>query len=203
MANVRHETSCRRHFGHLVTDFYLEIRPTHPTTLYVVDQSTITIVHLGWDVYPQSKYIDIRYYIIREALADGILRHKYIRKTDMMAGILTKTLLRELHQKHTLSLGVRKGFGWERALFFSSDRWFYSQWKVFAHDQGFDEARQEGQTTSGTSCQCCRKLVVRLSGSVGAPVFWCYCSVSPIRTTYALGLDLHLYYWIVTHTNPQ
>lgn len=107
MANASYETSYLRR---LVADIHPGIHPTHPTTLYADNQSAITTAQSGRDVSPRSKYIDIRYHITREALANGILRLEYIRTTDMTADILTKALSRELHQKHTLSLGLRKGF---------------------------------------------------------------------------------------------
>ena len=39
-----------------------------------------------------SRYIDIRYYITREALANSILRLQYCRTENIVADILTKSL---------------------------------------------------------------------------------------------------------------
>lgn len=107
MANASYETSYLRR---LIADIHPDCHPTHPTTLYADNQSAIITAQSGRDVSPRSKHIDIRYHITREALSNGILRLEYIRTTEMTADILTKALPRELHEKHILSMGLRKGF---------------------------------------------------------------------------------------------
>jgi hypothetical protein len=51
-------------------------------------------------VWSRSKHIDVRFHIIREAAANGLVRLEYIRTADMTADILTKALPRELHKRH-------------------------------------------------------------------------------------------------------
>ncbi|EED18959.1 hypothetical protein TSTA_126670 [Talaromyces stipitatus ATCC 10500] len=48
----------------------------------------------------RSKHIDIRFHVIREAIANGLIRLEYIRTTEMTADILTKALPKELHERH-------------------------------------------------------------------------------------------------------
>jgi hypothetical protein len=55
----------------------------------------------------RSKHIDIRFHIIREAIANGLIRLEYTRTTEMTADILTKALPKDLHQRHLEGLGIR------------------------------------------------------------------------------------------------
>lgn len=55
----------------------------------------------------RSKHIDIRFHIVREAIANGLIRLEYTRTTEMTADILTKALPRDLHQRHMEGLGIR------------------------------------------------------------------------------------------------
>ncbi|EED17243.1 hypothetical protein TSTA_022970, partial [Talaromyces stipitatus ATCC 10500] len=48
----------------------------------------------------RSKHIDIRFHVIREAIANGLIRLEYIRTTEITADILTKALPKELHEYH-------------------------------------------------------------------------------------------------------
>jgi transposase InsO family protein len=56
----------------------------------------------------RSKHIDVRFHIIREAAANGLVRLEYVRTADMTADILTKALPRELHLRHMKGLGMEK-----------------------------------------------------------------------------------------------
>jgi hypothetical protein len=55
---------------------------------------------------PRSKHIDIRFHVIREAIANGLIRLEYVRTADMTADILTKALPKELHQRHVKGMGM-------------------------------------------------------------------------------------------------
>ena len=59
-----------------------------------------------WVVSGRSKHIDVRFHIIRDATANGLIRLEYIRSTDMTADILTKALPKELHLRHIKGLGM-------------------------------------------------------------------------------------------------
>jgi len=56
----------------------------------------------------RSKHIDIRFHIIREAAANGLIRLEYVRTADMTADILTKALPKELHVRHMKGLGMER-----------------------------------------------------------------------------------------------
>src|ERR1700722_7931899 len=56
----------------------------------------------------RSKHIDIRFHIIRDAFANGLIRLEYVRTSDMTADILTKPLPKELHLRHVKGLGMDK-----------------------------------------------------------------------------------------------
>jgi hypothetical protein len=54
----------------------------------------------------RSKHIDICFHVIREAIANGLIRLEYVRTADMTADILTKALPKELHQRHVKGMGM-------------------------------------------------------------------------------------------------
>ena len=56
----------------------------------------------------RSKHIDIRFHIIREAAANGLIQLEYIQTIEMTANILTKALPQELHIRHIKGLGMEK-----------------------------------------------------------------------------------------------
>jgi hypothetical protein len=58
------------------------------------------------DKTPRSRYIYIRYHVTREALANGTLRLKYVRTTDMTADILTKILPIQTYRHHVKNMGL-------------------------------------------------------------------------------------------------
>jgi transposase InsO family protein len=75
--------------------------------LYCDNQGAIaTASQPGYAVSNRSKHIDVRFHIIREAAANGLVRLEYIRTTEMTADILTKALTRELHERHIKGLGM-------------------------------------------------------------------------------------------------
>lgn len=52
----------------------------------------------------KSKHIEVRYYFIREKVAEGKFKLKHVGTSDMVADILTKALPRPSHEKHTNAL---------------------------------------------------------------------------------------------------
>ena len=52
------------------------------------------------------KHIDVRFHVIRDAAANGLIRLEYVRIGDMTADILTKALSRETFQRHVRGLGM-------------------------------------------------------------------------------------------------
>jgi len=48
------------------------------------------------------------FHIIRDAVANGLIRLEYVRTSDMTADILTKPLPKELHLRHVKGLGMDK-----------------------------------------------------------------------------------------------
>ncbi|EED20849.1 hypothetical protein TSTA_080820 [Talaromyces stipitatus ATCC 10500] len=55
----------------------------------------------------RSKHIDICFHVIREAIANGLIRLEYICTTEMTADILTKALPKELHKRHVKGMGMK------------------------------------------------------------------------------------------------
>ena len=78
----------------------------NPTLLYGDNIGAITTATKPELTSSRSRHIDIRYHITREALANRILRLKYIRSSDMVADILTKALPLIYHEKHRNSMGL-------------------------------------------------------------------------------------------------
>lgn len=56
--------------------------------------------------HKRMKHIDVKYHFIRESIANGEFKLKYIPTGDQTADIMTKGLNRELFVKHRLSLGI-------------------------------------------------------------------------------------------------
>ena len=54
----------------------------------------------------KSKHIDVRFHVVRDAAANGLIRLEYVRTSEMTADILTKALPKELHQRHVKGLGM-------------------------------------------------------------------------------------------------
>ena len=76
-------------------------------TLYCDNQGAIaTAGQPTYAISSRSKHIDVRFHIIRDATANGLIRLEYIRSTDMTADILTKALPKESHLRHVKGLGM-------------------------------------------------------------------------------------------------
>ena len=69
-------------------------------------RAIITAINSDGDKAPRSRHIDIRYYITREALANGTLRLKYIQTTDIIINILTKPLAAKAHYHHMKGMSL-------------------------------------------------------------------------------------------------
>lgn len=84
--------------------------PLPPTTLYGDNQGSIASAGSTTDskMTPRSRHIDIRYHIIRDAVADGTIRLQYIPTAEMTADVLTKPLPKESYWKHVESMGMRR-----------------------------------------------------------------------------------------------
>ena len=54
--------------------------------------------------HQRSKHIDIRYFFIREAIANGVLKVEYIATTDNVADIFTKATVAAIFHKHTAAI---------------------------------------------------------------------------------------------------
>ena len=78
-----------------------------PTLLYGDNMGAIAIAtNPDGDKMPRTRYIDIRYHIIWEALLNRTLRLKYIQIVDMTADILMKVLPIEAHRRHMNNMGM-------------------------------------------------------------------------------------------------
>ncbi len=56
--------------------------------------------------FKRSKHIDIRYHIIREKLDAGEIKLEYVGTAEQRADVLTKGLIKGVHEKHRKGLGV-------------------------------------------------------------------------------------------------
>jgi hypothetical protein len=54
----------------------------------------------------RSKHVDVRFHVICDAAANGLIHLEYVRISHMTADILTKALPKELHQRHVKGLGM-------------------------------------------------------------------------------------------------
>jgi len=84
------------------------IHSIDPTLLYGDNMGAIDTA-TNSDNTKRSRHIDIRYHITREALANGTLRLRYCRTSDMVADILAKPLPIVTHEKHRASMGLSNG----------------------------------------------------------------------------------------------
>jgi hypothetical protein len=62
-----------------------------PVTIYCDNQSAIALAKND-TFHQRTKHIDIRYHLIREHVAAGIITMKFVRTEDQQADILTKRL---------------------------------------------------------------------------------------------------------------
>ena len=56
--------------------------------------------------HDRTKHIEIKYEVVRDYYRKGIMEVDWIPTKDMIADIFTKSLSRELHEKHVLGLGL-------------------------------------------------------------------------------------------------
>ena len=78
-----------------------------PMLLYSDNMGAIAIaMNPNGDKTPRTRHINIRYHITREALANGVLKLRYIRTADMTADILTKILPVKAHRRHMKTMGL-------------------------------------------------------------------------------------------------
>ena len=106
LANASYEITWLRKVMLAILPDYTESKMP-ANTLYCDNQGAIaTASQPTWVVSGRSKHIDVRFHIIRDATANGLIRLEYIRSTDMTADILTKALPKELHLRHIKGLGM-------------------------------------------------------------------------------------------------
>ena len=105
MAAASYEVSyLRKLFANLTATPLTDLEPT---LLYGDNMGAIaTATNPDGDKTPRTRHIDIRYHITREALANGTLRLKYVRTTDMTADILTKVLPIQTYRHHMKNMGL-------------------------------------------------------------------------------------------------
>lgn len=76
-----------------------------PMLLYADNQSAIKLSE-NPRFHERTKHIDIRYHFLRQAHENGQITVKYLATADMTADILTKSLPRDAHQRHTTGMGL-------------------------------------------------------------------------------------------------
>jgi hypothetical protein len=77
--------------------------------LYCDNQGAITTANQPtYMVSGRSKHIDVRFHVIRDAAANGLIRLEYVRTDDMTADIMTKALPKETFQHHVRGLGMAR-----------------------------------------------------------------------------------------------
>ena len=80
--------------------------PTYgPTTLYI-DNRAADLLARNPVNHAATKHIDVRYHFIRECIADGSVNLSLIGSNDMMADIMTKSLVWTKHDRFCLMLGM-------------------------------------------------------------------------------------------------
>ncbi|EED22594.1 conserved hypothetical protein [Talaromyces stipitatus ATCC 10500] len=97
----------------LATASYEYAEHTMPSnTIHCDNQGAIATANQpSHSLSTRSKHIDIRFHVIREAIANSLIRLEYIRTTEMTADILTKALLKELHERHWEEPSQSDAFG--------------------------------------------------------------------------------------------
>jgi hypothetical protein len=77
--------------------------------VYCDNQGAITTANQPtYMLSSRSKHIDVRFYVIRDAAANGLIRLEYVRTDDMTADILTKALLKETFQRYVGGFGMTR-----------------------------------------------------------------------------------------------
>jgi reverse transcriptase-like protein len=80
----------------------------------------------------RSKHIDVRFHVIRDAAANGLIRLEYVRTGDMTADILTKALPRETFQRHVRGLGMVGYISVVYEIFFFFSPLFFFSWLCYS-----------------------------------------------------------------------
>jgi hypothetical protein len=97
-------SSANREVVKTASEFLLTSKNSH---LYCDNQGAIATasqpIHA---VSSRSKHIDVRFHVIHNAAANGLIRLEYVRTGDITADILTKALPRETFQRHVRGLGM-------------------------------------------------------------------------------------------------
>ncbi len=76
-----------------------------PIIIYEDNQSTIMFANNPIQS-ERTKHIEVKYHYIRERVAEGKIKVKYVPTADQVADIFTKSLCRVQHEKLTRSLGL-------------------------------------------------------------------------------------------------
>ena len=106
LANASYEIAWLRKIMLAILPDYTEFKMP-ANTLYCDNQGAIaTTGQPTYAVSGRSKHIDIRFHIIRDAAANGLVRLEYVRTSEMTADILTKALPKEPHLRHVKGLGM-------------------------------------------------------------------------------------------------
>jgi len=82
------------------------------STLYADNQGAIPLARNS-EYHARTKHIDIQYHFIRELVTSAKLDLRFGPSSDMIADIMTKSLPRARHQKHTQAMGLigETGYG--------------------------------------------------------------------------------------------
>ena len=76
-----------------------------PMKVFVHNQGDIKLAD-NPQFHNRTKYIDIRYHFIRDTLAAGEIILQYLPTADMVVDIMTKSLSRDKHEKHSGTMGL-------------------------------------------------------------------------------------------------
>ena len=58
------------------------------------------------DIKERSKHIEVRYHFVKEAIEQGLVSVKYVSTKEMLADILTKSLVRSKHDQFVKGLNL-------------------------------------------------------------------------------------------------
>src|SRR5258708_9293629 len=76
-----------------------------PTTLHINNCATDLLTRNPVN-HAATKHINVQYHYIRECIADGSIKLRLIRTNDMVANILTKSVINMKHECFCLMLGM-------------------------------------------------------------------------------------------------
>jgi hypothetical protein len=78
-----------------------------PQIIFADNQASIKLAE-NPNSHDRTKHIDIRYHIVREALANGSIFLQYVPTNEMVADIFTKGLPRDAHERHAQAMGLNE-----------------------------------------------------------------------------------------------